>query len=555
METVPHPSLANLRTLLPTLPLPQRRRLGLVLVALVLVLFVTAMRPRHVTVNGVRQGLPHGGTAAACARAAGMSLAAGDLVDIHGGTLTPGGGTGPLFYRNGETCPPDQRLRSGDKLDVTPGQDVTEPIKETATLLPYHFETAGPGGSYFMVAQPGIVGIRRVERGAMSGKVKTIEVAAASPAVVYEGHSKDPGKRIALTFDDGPHPQFTGQMLDILKRYNAHATFFVLSSLVQYWPQFVRREIAEGHEVGIHTWDHANLTHMSPSAIQADMAKCEHTLRPIVGAPIRWMRPPYGAINRSARETISGMGYHIALWSVDTNDWQRPGSSVVCSRVVNGAHNGAIVLMHDGGGPRQGTVDAVQNIVPALQKAGYELVTLSQLTGEAPVMFDGRMIITSAEGTWKVTLAPAGLRVTVDGEPVRLPVQPVEVDGQLLLPASSVLKEMGASYEWDQAAQILRLQTLRGRIVLRMNTRRVEINGERDLIHTPPILYRGEPMVPLWLLVNYCGGRARYDTTSHTLDLDTPYRGTSLTAPVNTWGFGIPRLKAAGVSWRQEYRL
>jgi hypothetical protein len=154
-----------------------------------------------------------------------------------------------------------------------------------------------------------------------------------------------------------------------------------------------------------------------------------------------------------------------------------------------------------------------------------------------------------------VKLAPAGLKVTVDDEPVTLAVQPIEIDGDLLLPAAPFLKLLGAHYEWDQTAQLLRVHTVNGTIVLRLNSRRVEINGEQARLRVPPVLYRGESMIPLWALLNYCGAQARYDALSRTLDIDTPYRGTELTEPAHKWGLEAPEYMPVTRNWENEYRV
>lgn len=186
-----------------------------------------------------------------------------------------------------------------------------------------------------------------------------------------------PEKIVALTFDDGPHGVLTPRVLDILDRYNAKGTFFVLGSNVRTHPALLQRMVSRGHEIGNHTWNHMNMSRASREAIAADLAKTNEAIVSACGVKPRLMRPPYGAGNAALSSWMKeSIGATTVLWDVDTNDWRKPGVQTVINRAVNGARSGSIILVHD---IHKSTVDAVEGIVKGLQARGFQLVTVSEL--------------------------------------------------------------------------------------------------------------------------------------------------------------------------------
>lgn len=182
---------------------------------------------------------------------------------------------------------------------------------------------------------------------------------------------------LAMTFDDGPHPTNTPRLLDILKQRNIKATFFLIGRSAKTHPQIVRRIIEEGHEIGNHTWSHASLTSRSDEQIRKELQMTEDALVAAAGYRPHIIRPPYGAINARIKQLMfSDFGYATIMWSVDPQDWRRPGVSVVTSRLVNGAHKGAILLAHDIHAP---TIEAMPATLDQLLTKGYQFVTVSQL--------------------------------------------------------------------------------------------------------------------------------------------------------------------------------
>ncbi|BCL80793.1 polysaccharide deacetylase family protein [Ktedonobacteria bacterium brp13] len=195
--------------------------------------------------------------------------------------------------------------------------------------------------------------------------------------VIGQGSSNQP--RIALTFDDGPYPYYTSQILDILKQYHVHATFFCIGENVSYYPTLVQREHAEGHVVGNHTWDHADLTQQSVQKIQSEIGDTSIEIKDTIGVTPTLFRPPYGAINATVQSQAEQLHLTPILWNVDTQDWQQPGTNSIVKTVLDNAMNGDIILMHDGGGNRAQTVAALPTIITSLRQQGYQLVTVPEL--------------------------------------------------------------------------------------------------------------------------------------------------------------------------------
>lgn len=182
---------------------------------------------------------------------------------------------------------------------------------------------------------------------------------------------------VALTFDDGPGPD-TGRLLDELAARGVHATFFVVGRQVAKQPGAVAREVAAGHVVGNHTWDHAMLPSLSDEAVAAEL---DSTSQAVVaeGAPAPTLaRPPYGSLSPLVTQAFGSRGMAGALWDVDTEDWKNRDAGVTTERALAGAHSGAIVLMHD---IHPSTVDAVPGLVDALRARGFTLVTVPQPLG------------------------------------------------------------------------------------------------------------------------------------------------------------------------------
>lgn len=194
-------------------------------------------------------------------------------------------------------------------------------------------------------------------------------VPAETPVPTQKPEEK---KHIALTFDDGPS-SFTGRLLDCLEANQAKATFFMVGTEIEYFPEEVKRMEKLGCELGNHTYSHTDLTTLSPEEMTAQIAGTDELLLDLTGHGATVVRPPYGSVNSSVKATI---GTPMILWSIDTEDWKSQDPQQIVDIVLSQAADGSIVLMHD---IFSTSVDAAEILIPELTKQGYELVTVHEL--------------------------------------------------------------------------------------------------------------------------------------------------------------------------------
>lgn len=193
----------------------------------------------------------------------------------------------------------------------------------------------------------------------------------------YSSVSGVNGPFVAITFDDGPHVTNTPRLLDMLASRGIKATFFCVGTNVSRYPNIVRRIVADGHEMANHTWNHPKLSSLGDSGVRSELDRANAGILQVAGVAPRMYRPPYGAITARQKQFImSEYGYPTILWSVDPQDWQRPGPSVVTSRILNATKSGGIILVHDIHPP---SVDAMPATLDGLLARGFRFVTCSQL--------------------------------------------------------------------------------------------------------------------------------------------------------------------------------
>jgi polysaccharide deacetylase family sporulation protein PdaB len=225
-----------------------------------------------------------------------------------------------------------------------------------------------------------VAGQRRITRGAISGiEVSSALVRMPINAVVKRLQPGPGDKLVALTFDDGPWPLYTEQILDILRDEQVKATFFMVGRRVQRQPDVARRVVLEGHLIGNHSMSHKSFAAASPKEIERQIEKCRAAIKHHADIETNWVRPPYGAMDAAAWKIAKKTDSRVVRWSVDSLDWRRPGAKKIAKRVVKQVKPGAVILLHDGGGDRSQTVKALPQVIKALKAKGYIFVTVEGL--------------------------------------------------------------------------------------------------------------------------------------------------------------------------------
>ena len=190
---------------------------------------------------------------------------------------------------------------------------------------------------------------------------------------------RTPSPVVAMTFDDGPHPSNTPRLLDMLRERGLRATFYLIGNRVVQYPQLARRIAEEGHEIGNHSWSHPFLDRMGDRSVIQEIDQTTNAIYQVTGRPPVTFRPPYGAFTRRQRTSLHGArSLPTILWSVDPQDWRRPGASVVANRILRDTRQGGIVLSHDIHRP---TIDAMPQTFDGLTARGFTFVTVSQIIG------------------------------------------------------------------------------------------------------------------------------------------------------------------------------
>ncbi len=208
------------------------------------------------------------------------------------------------------------------------------------------------------------------------------------PTLYHQGAGGE--HQVALTFDDGPDPKWTPQVLDILKASGVKAAFFFVGVNAEKYPDLVRRIVAEGHEMGNHTYYHPNLAVCWPEHIRLELNATQLLLETITGRSTTLFRPPYAAdtspsslADLASLRIADEMNYLVVLENIDPQDWARPGADVILQRIKQQRHDGSIILLHDAGGDRSQTVAALPQIIDWLQTRGDTIVPLSALIGSS----------------------------------------------------------------------------------------------------------------------------------------------------------------------------
>ena len=310
----------------------------------------------------------------------------GNLLAVDDSILDEYGGEPPIFTLRepGEAAfeaASDVSITSPVSITVDRGEDVVENIAEEEVDRvepgPQIRTGSGPIGRVIS-GQPGIT-MRFY--GELSGiEVEVVETQEMRPPEVrfIDVTQNDP-KFFALTFDDGPNPDFTPDLLDLLAASDVSATFFVTGAQVSQHPELARRIVEEGHQIANHSYGHADYRTLSYDALRYDVNKAQDAIEAATGERPTWIRPPYGAVNKDVYTRFITDGLTVALWNIDPQDWLRPGADAIADHTVRHAKPGSVVVLHDGGGERSQTIQATATMIARLQQAGFTLVTMEEM--------------------------------------------------------------------------------------------------------------------------------------------------------------------------------
>lgn len=342
---------------------------GALLAVAVTVTMLVSRRGRaelSLTAAGKREQVAAGTTLGQAVSLFGLRPRAGNLLDVEGKLLRRGAVPGRVLL-NGDPAPADTPLRSGDRIRLVGGRDRREPLSRQ--LVPARGGI--PADPQFTLARG--PGRELVVRGALSHKLVSVYL---DP----NGNRMKVARAVALTFDDGPSPQYTPDILAILRRLHVRATFFCVGYLADEYPGLVRKELHAGMTVGNHSYNHPEVPpfdQLPPRLRDDEILLGAQSLRR-AGADPMLFRPPGGSLSPRVVRAAERHGERIVLWSVDPRDWQ-PGTTArqVVRAALAAVRPGAIVELHDGGGDRSPTVAALPAIVEGIRHRHLRLVALA----------------------------------------------------------------------------------------------------------------------------------------------------------------------------------
>jgi peptidoglycan/xylan/chitin deacetylase (PgdA/CDA1 family) len=286
-----------------------------------------------------------------------VAAASGRVIDAHANPAT--------IRLDGEPVDAHVRLRPGAEVRVENGASAVEPVDvRTQAALP-----TGLPDVESSVWQPGTPGLDEITTGRRSGEVVTRRT------LVPPGHAvPNPGRVVALTFDDGPSPDWTPQVLDVLRRFNIKATFCTVGYNQIRHPELVRQVVAEGHTLCNHTAHHPMLDRVPPEQVTAEITDNAADLRAITGQDVQFFRAPGGRLTPHVIDVAHRTGERVLGWNVDPRDFERPPPDVLRDRILTAVKPGAVVILHDGGGVRANTVAILPELLLRLMAAGYSMV-------------------------------------------------------------------------------------------------------------------------------------------------------------------------------------
>lgn len=343
-------------------------------------LFYSAFGKNPVTINNKPLIVRGETTVGKALYQAGYSIRRGALISREGKVVLKNGGKEPRIYINKHPASKSAVLKRDDDVTFFQGQNIKDNIKERLVPIPSRTRVIG-SGPFIILQRRGVDGQRYEVYGEKSGAVISSRIVNYPEPTIVKRSKAVPGMTVALTFDDGPNPPYTQRILKILREQNVIATFFVVGSQVQKYPEVVREISESGYPVENHSLTHPKLYKLANTVVDAELDQARDLIMQNTNVEPKWFRPPYGTSNVIIDEAVAKRGYKLVFWTVDTLDWKAPDTEFIWQRFISQIRPGAIVLLHDGGGNRDKTIAILPRIIQYLRDQGYSFVTLDQLYG------------------------------------------------------------------------------------------------------------------------------------------------------------------------------
>ena len=360
-------------------------------IALVLVLLLHHFFRLGIVVNGQKATVWRGTTIEKLVEKGYAEPKPGNLLAVDDSIITEGGGDICAATINGEKVKPDAKVVRRADIVISDGEDVTEDFTSAEETIVHgtsnssrEFDAYWAGSIHLL--SDGQDGKSVTRTGKVSGITvsEVVEPAVDAGYITYTAKPED--KVICLTFDDGPWPETTSQILDVLEENGAKATFFTIGAQIADEKDQVLRASQMGCQVCTHSWDHAagsgegvNLTYMSSQEQIDEIQKGYAAIKDVLGVePSHVIRAPGGNFHDSIIDTLWPYVDAEIGWDVDTEDWRRPGSDSIAEMILS-VEPGQVILMHDGGGDRSETVEALRIALPQLKEQGFSFITVDEM--------------------------------------------------------------------------------------------------------------------------------------------------------------------------------
>ncbi len=319
----------------------------------------------------------------------GLKPARGNYVSVAGRVLKQDEGYAWTAYVNDVKTLPDQGyiVQEGDVITIQDGDNMLEPHTVEYKEEEPHLKISGPlAGSIRYISQWPQAGKEEILYGKETGEKAPGEVISKLQDLIVTTASVNPrGAKpmCALTFDDGPS-KYTAQYLDIMKEKGVKGTFFQLGENIKEFPEVEKRIVEEGHQVANHSFDHKNMAELKAEEIQEELQTTKDLIKEFSGVSTTMFRPPYGSFPSKCWWQAEGIVTSSIMWTHDTVDWKLPGVDSLVESATKNVQNGSIILMHDGGAPREDNVSALPEIIDTLLEKGFNLVTVEELMKADP---------------------------------------------------------------------------------------------------------------------------------------------------------------------------